>query len=230
MVRAVRRRAFFWLVGVAIGGPTSGCSLISGLETYSAVGDADAGAPSAHSGMPTTAMTASGQAIDSPDATLERDVSPSTSETDEGGAPADAEIAARDGATDMDGAAPVDRGDGAPAANDGGKPNDGGGPADSDGGCILVTHSNGIEGGVPYTDCAPLDTRDDTEAAKACASANVGSCSKNTLLCGSRGPVECTQKAATCHCWSYSGAGAGHVSTGLGIVCACPGTSDPQWH
>ncbi len=234
MVRGVRPGELFWLAGfMAISALASACALISGLDPYAAVVGGDASAPGAHGGSPGTSSTSSGQPLEGPDAMPEPDVSVTTGEMIEGGADAYVETPATDGATDAHVAAMEDDGrDTGPTADadDGSKPHDSGEAGNNDGGCTPVTHSNGIDGGTPYVDCAPLDTHSDTEAAKACASANVGSCAKNTLLCVGLGDVECTQNASTCHCWSYSGRATGHVSTGLGVVCACPGAADPQWH
>lgn len=173
-----------------------------------------------------------------PDATLEPDVLAITGEVSDGGATVVPENVTTDAATDAaTGGDATGGGDGDASpladANDGGSSRDGGEADSGDGGgCALVKHSNGVSGGT-FVDCTPLNTHDDTEAANACAAANVGPCGQNTALCSAfgGGSLECTKLSAICLCWAYSGPAAGHVSTSLaGPICACPLSTDAQWH
>jgi hypothetical protein len=89
-----------------------------------------------------------------------------------------------------------------------------------------TAHSNGV--GQSFYDCTPLNTYNATQATEACnAYVNVygGSCGPG-LVCGS-GFVVCTTNVLPAHCWQYTGAAAGHVSTGTTQL--CPLTSDPFW-
>ena len=69
-----------------------------------------------------------------------------------------------------------------------------------------VTHDNGF--GQAWTDCAPLDTYDVTEAMKACEAYSPGQCAASS--CGGGGVV-CSSGAGApdCICWSYGGSYAG---------------------
>ena len=196
-------------------GGLAACAAISGLKDYSAgEGGTD---------PPLTKFNEAGS--DSPASPTEA----ASDDTSGGEVPEGGDTDAGDGSAKLDG--PPDAGDERGDASDGeasADADDGGSSPDAHDGCASVSHSNGV--GQHYTDCEPLKTYGAGEAAKACAAADAGACGANTTLCFGGPTIECTQAAATCMCWSYTGATAGHVLTSkAGAICACPATSDPSW-
>lgn len=89
-----------------------------------------------------------------------------------------------------------------------------------DAGCTVVTHDNGL--GQHWQDCVPLGTYDETQALKACAAYDAGSCAQSAGGCGAEQMVHPPGNNTL---WEYQGVGAGHVS-----VSTCPGPSDPGWN
>jgi hypothetical protein len=90
-----------------------------------------------------------------------------------------------------------------------------------------TTHSDGV--GQSYYDCNPLKTYNSTTALEACG-AFAGSESKcSSYTCGSD-TVICSDGAATCDCWQYSGSHAGQVDVNSNTTCYCPIAGDPTWN
>lgn len=133
-----------------------------------------------------------------------------------GDANADAISQASDAGKDADLDAKADAMLGKDATND---------ATDRDGGCLVV-HSNGI--GQSFEDCAPLGTRNLTEATAACVAytGNAAQCINNPPGC-TTGSV-CSSGAAMCACWRYVGPAGGHVSPPA-ATCGCASGSSPAW-
>jgi hypothetical protein len=217
-------RRLLWLIAfAATGAGLAACALVSSLNDFSAVTldasiivmnpvDARADAPAVPEDD-----TGSDDATDA--GPTPGDDGPPPGDDD-----ADAEIDASAGDDATDGA-PSDANDSAPPvdANDGGPPPDAGdGSA-----CKAIVHFNGL--GQTYTDCAPLGTYNADEAAKACAAADAGACTENTILCANA-PMECTS-GNPCMCWTYGGTTAGRArASGAAAICQCPLATDPPWN
>jgi hypothetical protein len=209
----------------ACGGGLAACALVSGLKNYEAV-ERDSGATTTRDARADAPATSDD---DSPADDASEDAMQDAPSTDDAtvDAPGDGADDAPGDDTGVGEAGAADAGDAQPTvdASDGG----GGAPDASDGGCKPVVHGNGL--GQFYSDCAPLGTYNETEAAKACAAANQGACMANTALCGAGADMECTTSANTCLCWTYLGANAGRARvSGAGVICQCPVASDPLWN
>jgi hypothetical protein len=223
------KRAFLFLGLAAAGGGLGACALVTGLGDYTAV-TLDASSSTKPKDTGSDAPVIVGDEPSSDDAT---DDGPVTSQDDASDAEGDDAGDATDAPSSDDAdAAPIEGG--SEDANGGGDDASDGGPGQpdaSDGGCARpVTHLNMIVPiGQTFTDCAPLNTFDETQAMEACQASNGGACTMNANVCVAGDKAIVCNTGTPCEC--YSGNNVGHMSkSGLGALCACPGPTDPFWN
>jgi hypothetical protein len=104
-------------------------------------------------------------------------------------------------------------------------------PSCCSGGTCQTAHSNGV--GQTFYDCQPTGTYTESQAKAACLAFTGSStqCQATPVgvFCSSRGI--CSNGAATCWCWTYSGTGAGTVEKQTGLCpSACPSASGTMWN
>jgi hypothetical protein len=105
--------------------------------------------------------------------------------------------------------------------------------ADSDCGPCLYVHANGL--GQNFFDCTPLGTHNAAQAMEACVAYTGNSLQCREAMCGIgvATSVCSSEEATSCACWSFLGAGAGHVKDSLqagALNCMCPGPTAPTWN
>jgi len=84
--------------------------------------------------------------------------------------------------------------------------------------------------GQSYYDRNPLDTISATTALEACAAFTGDSGLCSTYTCGTSDGVVCSDGAANCDCWQYTGTLSGYVDPSSTTDCFCPINTDPTWN
>jgi hypothetical protein len=104
-------------------------------------------------------------------------------------------------------------------------------PSCCSGGTCQTGHTNGV--GQTFYDCQPTGTYTQSQATAACVAFTGSStqCQSAPLgLCGSSRAI-CSNGAATCWCWTYSGTGVGTVQKQTGFCpSGCPSASGTMWN